>query len=335
DRIGHRRVVLGSLAVMGAASFAGSFATGGVGLLICRFLEGVGFLGVVIAAPSLIAGEVRAGDRAVGFGIWGSYHPAGGTLVLVMAPLVMALWGWRGLWQVTGLLSLAFIILVVRARPRPPDHGAHPRAGLLANVARTVGSRGPWLPALSFGFYTMQFTALMGWLPTYLVENRGVSTGTAGLLTALVIAVNVPGAVLGGVLLRRGFGHGVLVGLTSMVMAVMAVLIFSPAMPDGVRYAACVGLSFFGGIIPASLLAAAPLVAPSSRQLGTTNGLIVQGSNIGNVLGPPLLAAVTTMRGRWEDSLWMFLVFAVLNIGLSFALRREEARRKGTSLPGR
>ncbi len=327
DQIGHRRVILIGLTIMGAASVAGSFATSAAELLVSRFFEGVGFLGIVVAAPSLITAEARPKDQALAFGFWGGYHPAGGALLMISAPLILATLGWRDLWQVTGALSILFIVLILGARLRPPDHGDTAKGSLLTNVVRTTSSRGPWLSALSFGFYTMQFTALMGWLPTYLVEDRGLTTAMAGALVAVVIAVNVPGCLIGGVMLRRGWSHGGLVALTSVLMIAMNILIFSPALPDGVRYAACVGLSLVGGMIPTSVMASVPVVAPSPRQIGTTYGLIVQGANIGNVLGPPLLAAITTIRGRWEDALWMFLAFALLNLAMSFLLRQEEARR--------
>lgn len=328
DRIGHRRVIFGGLLVMGAASFAGSFAHDETALLLFRFLEGAGFLSVVIAAPSLIAREAIGRDRGLALGVWGSYLPAGAASVVLIAPFIMGLVGWRGLWQFTGLLSLVLLILLIRAKPRPASTPTQPRTSMATNVIRTVSSRGPWLPALSFGLYTVQFSALMSWLPTYMVEKRGIAPTAAGVLSALVIAVNIPGAIGGGILLRRGWGHGRLVAITCVGMAAMAAIIFTPTLPDGLRYAACAGLSLIGGMIPASVLGAAPLMTPSPAQIGTTNGLIVQGSNMGNVLGPPLMAAVITIRGRWEDALLMFVAAATLNLALSFFLGREETRRQ-------
>lgn len=328
DRIGHRRVIFGGLVVMGVASFAGSFAHDQSTLLLFRFLEGAGFLSVVIAAPSLIAREARGRDRGLALGVWGSYLPAGAATVVLIAPFIMGLVGWRGLWQFTGLLSLVLLVLLLRAKPRPASTPAAPRTGMATNVIRTVTRRGPWLPALGFGLYTVQFSALMSWLPTYMVEERGLAATLAGALTALVIAINIPGAVGGGILLRRGWGHGRLVAITSVGMALMAAIIFTPALPDAIRYLACIGLSMIGGMIPASVLGAAPLMTPSPAQIGTTNGLIVQGSNMGNVAGPPLMAAVITLRGRWEDALLMFVIAATLNLMLSVLLGREENIRK-------
>jgi MFS family permease len=329
DRIGHRRVILTGIVVMGLASLAGSFVHDLLLLLITHLAEGIGFLAVVIAAPSLITGEAQRGDRGLALGIWSAYLPAGAALVVLVAPFIMGLAGWRGLWQVTAALSVLLFVFIQRAKPRS-SNSQHSGAvsSMAANVVRTISRRGPWLPALGFGLYTLQFTALMSWLPSYMVENRDLPPALAGMLTALVIAVNIPGCLFGGFLLKKGWRHGSLVALTSGLMATMGLIIFSSAMPDMARYLACIGLSLAGGMIPASVLGAAPLMAPSPAQIGTTNGLIVQGSNIGNVLGPPLLAAATTIRGRWEDAIWMFLAAAALNIVLSQVLRKEEVRRE-------
>jgi len=327
DRIGHRRVILAGVIIMGLSSLAGSFAQDQLLLLMTRFAEGIGFLAVVIAAPSLINGEAARSDRGLAFGIWSAYLPAGAALVVLVAPLIMSFAGWRGLWQMTAALSVLLFVLIWRAKPRPAGQHSGAVSSMAANVVRTLSRRGPWLPALGFGFYTLQFTALMSWLPSYMVETRDLPPALAGLLTSLVIAVNIPGCLFGGFLLKKGWRHGSLVALTSVLMAVMSLIIFSPAMPDILRYFACIGLSLAGGMIPASVLGAAPLMAPSPAQIGTTNGLIVQGSNFGNVLGPPLLAAVTTIRGRWEDAIWMFLAAAVLNMVLSHILKQEESLR--------
>jgi len=328
DRIGHRRVILAGVTIMGLASLAGSFAQDQLFLLMTRLAEGVGFLSVVIAAPSLITGEAERGDRGLALGIWSAYLPAGAALVVLVAPLIMDLAGWRGLWQMTAALSVLLFVLIQRSKPRPASPHSGAVSSMAVNVVRTIARRGPWLPAIGFGLYTLQFTALMSWLPSYMVENRDLPPAFAGLLTSLVIAVNIPGCLFGGFLLKKGWRHGSLVALTSALMASMSLIIFSPAMPDMARYLACIGLSLAGGMIPASVLGAAPLMAPSPAQIGTTNGLIVQGSNIGNVLGPPLLAAVTTIRGRWEDAIWMFMAAAALNMVLSHVLKKEEVRRE-------
>jgi len=100
--------------------------------------------------------------------------------------------------------------------------------------------------------------------------------------------------------------------------------IFTDALPDAARYGLCIVFSGFGGLLPASVLAAAPVVAPSSAQLATTSGMFMQGSNIGQMIGPPLVATVVAAMGSWQGGLWALV--AAAGVGVAMAFRRIEVR---------
>ena len=52
--------------------------------------------------------------------------------------------------------------------------------------------------------------------------------------------------------------------------------------------------------------------APSPALIGATNGLMLQGANLGNTLGPPLLAAIVAASGQWHDG--RYLLWASLGL---------------------
>ena len=60
DRAGPRRLMLAGVAFLGAGSLMGGLAGDGALLLVARFLEGFGFVGVTVTAPKLIAAAARA-----------------------------------------------------------------------------------------------------------------------------------------------------------------------------------------------------------------------------------------------------------------------------------
>jgi MFS family permease len=55
DRLNHWRLAIGGLGLMAASGLCGSLAMDAAQLITTRFFEGIGFLGVVVAAPSIIA----------------------------------------------------------------------------------------------------------------------------------------------------------------------------------------------------------------------------------------------------------------------------------------
>jgi len=162
----------------------------------------------------------------------------------------------------------------------------------------------PWLLTLIFAAYALQFFAVVIWLPTFLKEQRLLSAGTIALLTALVIAVNVPGNLVGGTLLHRHVNRGRLIASASLAMGLAGLGIFSEALPDPLRYLCCLLLTGAGGLIPVAVLSSSAVLAERPQQIGTLQGLYLQGSNLGQFAGIPLVAAIVAANGgRWQSAL--------------------------------
>ena len=328
DRIGHRRVVLAGLGLVAAASLAGAAAQGAFTLLASRFVEGLGFMMVVVAAPNLIMRAARPGDLKLAFGAWGAYMPAGTATMMALSPLLIAPFGWRGLWIANAVLVVLFagaLFWSTRAfarRRSPPG----PPSSIARDIRDTITAPGPPVLALAFATYTLQYLAVLGFLPTILVEREGLSQATAAVLTAIAIAANVPGNLFGGVLLHRGARRWSLVAGASVAMAVCGLGIYQPDLPLWLRYGLCVIFSLVCGILPASVLGGAPVHAPRPQLVATTNGLIMQGSNLGQSIGPPAVAALAAAVGDWHLSPVVLIASASVGVALAFVLRALERR---------
>ncbi len=326
DRIGHWRFAMIGLGCLAVGSLIGSSAGGAAVLMASRLLEGFGFIAIAVSAPAVIAGATAPHQRRIAFGIWGAYMPAGSALMMVASPLVLAAAGWRVLWLVAAALAgLGLAVMWSRQRQAPKSTGGG--QSLLGNIRATARCPESWLLALCFGLYTIPWLGLVVWLPSFLIETRGVATETAAVLTALVVAVNVPGNLMAGWFLHRGVAHWVLIAVAALVMGLSALVIFSGLLPDALRYLACLVFSLVGGMLPTSALSGAQAFAPSPSQVGTMSGLIMQGSNTGQVVGPPLMAAVVQATGIWEASLSVMVAACAGAIAAAFVLRRCERRR--------
>lgn len=325
DRLGALRMCYGGLAVSILGGVAGLLAADEGALLLSRFLEGAGVVAVAVSAPALLTSAAAPKDRRFALGIWSGYLPAGVGVVMLLAPAIMPLGGWRGLW-ITSLLILAAAALAIRlAQPAyrvpPPAAGeAHP----FAVAKEALAQPAPWLLAFAMGSWTVQHYALIIWLPTFLKEQRDIGLLGASLLSCLMVLVNVPGNLLGGSLLQRNYKRGNLIAGASLVTGLSGVGIFLDGLPDLARYGLCLLLSFTGGLIPASVLSSSASLARTPRQIGTLQGLYIQVGNLGPFVGPPLIAALVAASGLWRDALWVTGSAALLGIVLGLAVRRVE-----------
>jgi MFS family permease len=320
DRMGPHRAATGGLMGIAAASLAGSFAPLPWILLASRALEGMAFVMVVVAIPSLLVASASANDRRFVPALWGIYMPVGMALSLATAQPVLHAYGWRVLWQVDAavllLLGLGLLLvpapsLVLRGRALPT----------LRELIRSVWHPGPVLLGLIFACYTVQYMSVMGFLPT-LLQAQGTTAQAAGMLSALAVMANAAGILGSGALIARGAKPRRLIAIACLLMIVAASGIYLQQFPATLRYLLVVLLSAAGGLIPASIFALLPGMAQDRQSTATTMGFVVQCSHAGQLAGPPAVAAVAAAAGGFRLSALVLVPCAVAALFAARGLRR-------------
>lgn len=309
DRAGALRSCLAGLAALVLGGAAGALASSPEVLLASRFVEGAGFLAVGVSAPALIVSAAVGRDRGLAMGVWSAYMPFGFAIALLATPFVLAAAGWRGLWWmsvVAAAVTLASLWKMREAFPLPPPRAVRTFAG----IAQALRQPGPWWCALAMCFYTFQWTAVMVWLPTFLVQERELTVLAASALTTLVVGVNVPGILLGTWLLQRNVPRGTLIRVAALLMGVSGISLFTAGLPDAARYAACLSLSFCGGMTPPAVLTSSHHYARTPDQISSLQGLIIQLSNFGQFVGPPVFAVVVSATGSWNATAYLLVTAA-------------------------
>jgi MFS family permease len=316
DRFGHRRLALAGLVVLCAAGALGALAGGFTTLLLSRFLEGVGFILYIVSGVALMSAAVATpADRAKALGLWSAYMPTGGALALFAAPALIAAWGWRGLWFALSLLAAAGAFALWRVVPASP----HGRVSSMRLVIESLANRGNLVMAALFALYVAQWTSIMVWLPTFLVDEHRLSAGAAALATALYVLINAPANLTGGWLLARGVPRGALIVAGALIAALCEVGMLTDFLPPATRYVLVLVFSFCAGVIPASVFSGLPLHARTPQHIGTGNGIVMQASQIGQFLAPLALAWIATRFG-WTANLWLLLAFAAGAVACGVAI---------------
>jgi MFS family permease len=324
DRLNHWRLAIGGLGLMAASGLCGSLAMDGAQLVTTRFFEGIGFLGVVIAAPSIIAQAASGRERRAALGLWPGYLPGGVSIMILAAPLLLHAGGWRGLWiAVAALAAAGAVIMALFGRSAGTSSCTGKDVKFWKNLRLVSVQPGSWLLGGCFALYGAQLYAIMTWMPTFMIEERGAGAATAALLTATVVAVNGLCNVLGGFLLHRGARPWAMIAASGGVMTICAFGTFSILVPDAGRYVLSLALCGAGGVIASAVFAIAPLFAASAAQTGTVNGILVQASNLAQFWGPAALAIGVSKFGRWESALWVMVGVNMLMMALAFLLRLQ------------
>ena len=331
DRIGYRRLIRIGLSLLILGCFLGGFAPS-IGLLfLSRFIEGIGFFFTVLSAPSLITRIVHPKHLRLILGIWGAYMPTGIALMVFISPPIMNNIGWRGLWYLNGMICLLILILFIIATRNLSNEQVlltRKQIHIQHNVIKTVSAPGPLLLALCFLCYAGQWMALVNFLPTFFIESLGSDKGSAAIFTALAVVSNIPGNITGGWLSQKNIPRWILLSFSFTAVMLTTFGIYSNDTTQSARLIFLLLFSFTGGIIPGTLMAGVPSHSPGKECLGTTNGFISQGSNLGTLLIPPALAVVVSATGGWNGASWLFAIAGSIGILSSLGIRKLEATIK-------
>ena len=348
DRFGERRLLYGGLLLLTLGSLIGGLIVETGILLTTRVIEGVGYIAIMVSAPKIISGVARPSDVPFAISIWSTFMPLGMAIIMVLSPFMLEGIGWQGMWLVNAAILTAFTaVLPLGLRPngqRGQGGGSPPQAGGGVPNAEKVGAvarygfdwsgakslmarPGPWLLGLIFTLYSLQWFAVMTWLPTFLIETQGRSLTSASLFAALVVFVNVFGNLAAGwMMMRRGVPRWSLIAFSFVIMAATVPLVFSAGIGSEGKILLAISFSSLTGMLPAACLAGAAAHAPGPAQNAMSNGFVMQGATIGSLLGPPVMGALTTSFGSWENFWWVMLIGPAIGLLLVARLRCAERR---------
>lgn len=324
-RFGARRMLLLGLLATALGTAMGAIAPSYALLLASRVVEGLGFLMITVAGPAALQRLVSASGRDFAFAFWSCYMPTGMAIAMLASQTFEH---WQAVWWCAGAAVIVSLASVAALLPAGQAAAPAPLSwrGMRQDTVDTLSAAGPVLLALSFTLYSLMFFALFTFLPVLLMDQLGLTLAQAGLYSAIASAANIVGNLGAGVLLARGWRRSTLIACASVTMGVVALLIFRSVLPAMPTFLLCVLFSAVGGLIPATLLGTAPLVAPRPALTAASVGLVMQGSNLGQVIGPVTVGGVIDRYG-WSAASTIVLAAGLGGVLIAAALRRVRAAR--------
>ncbi len=321
DKLSGKPVLILGLMMFSLATLLTGVAGSMTSLIFYRVMTGVGE-GIFWPAASLeVANVTSEKQRTTVMSLYWMGYPIGGFLGTWMGAMLGPIFGWRVVFYVAGAMGMlvALLYLVLVKNDRKP-------AELIARQAaekvplRTLFRHAPVLLMAAFYFVLLAgWWIVLLWAPSYLMQVKNLSIGTAGTIASLL---GITGA-LGGFVLGRYCDKGdfnrrrtILMTITFISGLVMAAMAFNLSVPLVIVLVLLLG--FLGyPITPIVLSLTAELVPPSLR--GSAIGFVM---NMGMAAGgiSPIVAGYYaqhyTLQPVWLVAACVIICSSVVLLGV-------------------
>ncbi len=233
DRFPRKNIVVFGIIIWSGFTLLTWFTHDYWQLLIRHAIVGIGEASYATIAPTLIADSFPLAKRGRMLSIFFLGLPVGSAVGYFAGGLIGYHWGWRMPFMIAGIpgFLLALLLWMLPEPPRgqteeiAPSNVRSTLSGLLRNVAFVIVS-------LGMALYTFAVGGMQVWIPTFLVQLRGMNLQTANIVFAIILGFNgVFATLLGGWLgdrwLKKYFGAyysfsgiAMLVAVPFMVLAI-------------------------------------------------------------------------------------------------------------------
>lgn len=319
DRFGTRPVLIW---------FSGLIVIGGILLplfpnllwiLFCRLLVGFGSGGAFIAGAGVAAGLGK--HAPLGQGLYGGATQVGQALGIVITPLLLPFWGWRGSFLFWGILSVSSVIVWLFVND---GQEVHRRTRI--DVKAAVRSPSVWTLGLShLGTFGLG-AAISAWLTIYLIDQYHLPLTLAAAFGSFALLTGMFFRPLGGVLIGRGIIGAIPLLRMGTILGAVGVAVLM--IPFTIPLLAILGISLIavGATIPYTS------VFNSAAQLRSVGKGVAQGflsvlSSPTAIIGPPVIGYLLDRTKSFTYAFSVILVFSAIAITASFlagpAIKRE------------
>ena len=330
DRYGQKSLLVRIVACWSAFTMLTGAVRGYASLLVTRFVFGAAEAGAFPTLSRALARWFPQHERGRTSGLMWMGARLGGSLAPPLAALFIARLGWRETFFVFGAVGLIWTGLFWRwYRDDPADHpavneaeasyirsgrAAERQAALSLPWGRLFRSRNLW--AL-FGMYFCSaygFFFFVTWLPTYLVQEHGLTLERSGWYSSLPLAAGAVACLLGGsfsdwLVQRLGslkWGRRI-IGIAGFALAGLG---FAAATQAHSGLVAVLWLAFAQGAQDLTLpVAWATCIDVSHKYGGTAAGFMNTASSISAMISPISAAWLATAFGSFHS---MFFVASIV-----------------------
>ena len=334
DRLGVKYPYALSFLLWSAIAAVTGYASSLPQLFALRLLLGAGEATVAPASLRWIRMNIGESQRGLAMGIYMAGTKIGPAVGAPIAAWLIAHYGWRSMFLMTGMMGLFWLVPWMLLVPR--DETVQPVAEKAAASGASFWSlfKSPsiWGILLGTFAYSCYLYYSLTWLPSYFKEQRHLPLQMMGIFTMFSFAGMAVSAIGCGwaadALIRRG-GDALKVrrGFTMAGMALAATEIFGAyvASAEWALFFAVFSLAGLG-VATANYWALTQTVVPGGS-IGRIGGLQNTASNLAGVAAPILTGWLIQKTGNYEAPMQAIAVLLLVGAAsYAFLVKRENAR---------
>ncbi|MGW4397189.1 MFS transporter [Amycolatopsis nivea] len=290
DRVGARPLLVISLVAWSVFTAATGFAPGLVVLLVLRAAFGFAQALFPGAAFKALAERTTQEGRSRGAGLLLASNSVGAGLgPLLVAPLVVAA-GWRHTFWIVAVAGLIVGLALWRLLPAPlPRELTEPEARVApvkVPVSQVLRNRLVIRCAAMFACFNMLAYGMITWVPSYLVETKGLSLVAAGISAAIPQLVSAAAVLIGGWLMSRYFDRRPRWLVVPALVAAAAVLVAMLLSDSATGFTVLQTVAMFISGLASIGIVGLPLRVLPRDLVGAGMGLVNTGGQLAGVLAP-------------------------------------------------
>jgi len=344
DRVGLRWSLFLAAAIMTGSGLLRAVSTSSLSLFLAVAIFGIGGPLISVGAPKAIALWFRGSERGLAMGIYITGPALGSMLALSLTNSVLMPWtagDWRDVMLIYSAVVVAAGLVWFALASHSVNRAVERRESARGSIAEQLAVFGQLLRlrsvqlvlTMSVGIFFFYHT-LGNWLPEIL-RAGGMDASAAGLWASAPIAIGIVGSLIIPRLASPPRRFGILVGLFVCVGA-GALLLLVTALPGLVAALVLLGIAR-GALMTIMMIVMMETHGVDPRHIGAAGGLFFSAAEIGGVLGPPTIGALSDATGSFDAGLLVLAAVSVVMFVLLFLHRASERRaseslKQGTAL---
>jgi nitrate/nitrite transporter NarK len=319
DRFGSRPILLGSSFLFVSGELLLPLYPNLTWMLACRAIVGLGS-GAAFVAGARVAASLEK-HSSLGQGLYGGSVQVGSGSGLLITPLLLAWFGWRGAFLVWGLAGISSILLWLFVHEAQESHWNY-----RADVGAGLRSPSVWTLGLShMGTFGLG-NAIAAWISIYLVHQYGLALGLAATIGSVALLTGMFFRPLGGVLIGRRIIGAIPLLRLGTVFGFLGVFLLALPFSFVPLLIAGMGLIAIGATIPyTSVFNEAAHLRGVSKGIGQALVSVISIPTV--LLGPPLIGYLFQQTGSFTPAFASILLFSAVAVTASFlagsAVKRE------------